>query len=317
MWRYLVRRLLGAVFVLWLVSVFVFVVIRALPGDAVLVKLGEAGRVAPDKMEEVREELGLNKPMLTAYLEWAGGLARGDLGESLIHDGVSVRTRIGDALVPTLELSILSALIGLPIALGLGALAAVRQDTVWDYPVRLLAVLGISVPNFVLATGLITFLAVQFKYAPPFGWVNLWDDPWRNLQLIYLPVLISGFTFSGSLMRMMRSAILEVMRQDYVRTAHAKGLTPWNVFRLHTARNALISVVTLLGFQLITLISGSVIMETIFAIPGVGRLAIQSISDRDYPQIMGNTMFFATAVVLSNMLVDLMYAVLDPRVQYS
>lgn len=317
MWRYLVRRLIGAFFVLWLVSIFVFVMVRALPGDAVLVQLGEAGRISPEKMEEARERLGLNDPAIVAYVKWAGGMLQGDLGTSFIHEGVSVRSRIVSALGPTIEISLAAAALGLPFALGLGALAALRQDTFFDYPVRMLAVLGISVPNFVLATATLTFLAVQFNYAPRFGWVSLWEDPLRNLQLIYLPVLLTAFTFSGTLMRMMRSAILEVMRQDYVRTAHAKGLSPWRVFSLHTARNALISVTTLLGFQIITMFSGSVIIENIFSIPGIGRLALQSIANRDYPQIMGNTMFFATLVVFSNLLVDLLYAVLDPRVSYS
>ncbi|MPZ99957.1 MAG: ABC transporter permease subunit [Dehalococcoidia bacterium] len=317
MWQYVVRRVVGAVFVLWLVSVIVFTIVRALPGDAIIAKVGEAGRITPEQMEAAREELGLDKPLVVAYLDWAGGLARGDLGDSYIYDGVSVSSRIFDSLVPTIQLGLMAAFVGLPFALGLGAIAALRQDTWLDYPVRMVAVLGISVPNFVLATALITFLAYQFNYAPPFGWVPFWEDPVTNLKILYLPVLLLGFTFSGSLMRMMRSSILEVMRQDYVRTARAKGLNPWTVFRMHTARNALISVTTLLGFQVVALLSGSLIMEIIFAIPGVGRMTLQAINLRDYPQIMGNTMFFATVVVFTNLAVDIAYAALDPRVKYS
>jgi peptide/nickel transport system permease protein len=317
MWKYIARRLLGAALVLWLVSLFVFITIRALPGDALLVKLGEAGKLPEEKMAAAREEMGLNDPVTVAYVKWITGFVRGDAGESLIYDGQSVGGRIKSSLPPSIELAILASIISVPLSIGLGAVAALRQDTWADYPVRMLAVAGISVPNFVIATVLLTFTSRELGYVPPFGWVNIWEDPLKNLEQVYMPVAILGFTLSGTLMRMTRSQILEVMRQDYVRTARAKGLAFGAVFSRHIMRNAMISVSTLLGLQLIFLISGSLIMEIIFAIPGMGRLTLTAIRDRDYPQIMANTMFFAAAVVMANLLTDLFYGVLDPRVKYA
>lgn len=320
MWPYIARRLVGAVVVLWFVSIFVFTAIRALPGDAVLMSLFAEGRgtaVSDEAIERAREELGLNEPLLLAYVDWAGGFLRGDLGQSLVDNQASVAGRIADALGPTVELAVLAALIGVPLAVSLGTVSAVRQDTWLDYPLRMVAVAAISVPSFVVATALITVLSRYWGYAPTFGWVSIWEDPLSNLEIMYMPALILAFNLSGTLTRITRSAVLEVIREDYVRTAHAKGLGYSAVLRRHIVRNALISVVTLLGIQLVFLLSGSLILEVIFALPGVGRLTLTAIQQRDYPQIMANTMFFATAVIFMNLLVDLLYGVLDPRVRYS
>jgi peptide/nickel transport system permease protein len=317
MWKYVARRLLGAALVLWLVSVFVFITIRGLPGDALLVKLGDAGQLSEEKMVAARAEMGLDKPVFLAYGEWAGGFLTGDLGESLIYDDVTVMSRIGQALPPTVELAIFSSMISIPISLALGAVAALRQDTWLDYPIRVLAVAGISVPSFVVATLLLLFTSRQLGYVPPFGWVDWWEDPLKNAEQIYMPVAILGFGLSGTLMRMMRSSLLEVLRQDYVRTARAKGLQARTVFFRHSMRNAMVSVTTLLGFQIVFLISGSLLMEIMFSIPGMGRLTLTAIRERDYPQIMVNTMFFATIVVAANLATDLVYGMLDPRVSYS
>ena len=317
MWRYVVRRVVGAVLVLWLVSLIVFVTIRALPGDALLVKLGEAGQLSEEDTAVAREALGLNDALPVAYVKWATSFLLLDPGNSLIYENVSVATRIKDALPATLELGILATIVGLPFALGLGALAALRQDTWLDYPVRLVAVAGISIPSFVIGTVVLMVTSRQWGYAPPFGWVNFWEDPLKNLEQVYIPVAILAFGFSATTMRMTRSAVLEVMRQDYVRTATAKGLAARAVFSRHIMRNAMISVATLVGIQIVFLFSGALILEIIFAIPGVGRLTITAIRERDYPQVMANTMFFATIVVTMNLLVDLLYGVLDPRVKYS
>jgi peptide/nickel transport system permease protein len=317
MWQYIVRRLVGSVIVLFLVSVFVFTTIRALPGDALLVKLGEARNLTAEQEAAARHELGLDDPLFVAYGKWVSGFLRGDAGDSLILENTSVSSRIQRALAPTLELAILSALVGLPFAIGLGAVSALRQDTWLDYPLRMVAVAGISIPSFVLATAILVFMARTWNYAPPFGWVNFWEDPLKNLEQVYIPVLILGFGFSATTMRITRSAVLEVMRQDFVRTARAKGLHARAVFTHHIMRNALVSVTTLVGLQVVFLISGSLILEIIFAIPGVGRLTLTAIQQRDYPQIMANTMFFATLLVMSNLAVDLLYSVLDPRVKYS
>lgn len=317
MWQYVARRLVGSVVVLFLVSVFVFITIRALPGDTLLVKLGESGQLTAEQEAVARAELGLDDPVPIAYAKWAGGFLTFDLGNSLILENTSVLTRMKGALIPTLEIGILSALVGLPFAIGLGSLSAIRQDTWLDYPLRMVAVAGISIPSFVLATAILVFLSRQWNYAPPFGWVDFWEDPLTNLEQVYIPVLILGFGFSATTMRITRSAVLEVMRQDFVRTARAKGLSPRAVFTSHIMRNALVSVTTLVGVQIVFLVSGSLILEIIFAIPGLGRLTLTAIQQRDYPQIMGNTMFFATLLVTSNLVVDLLYGVLDPRVKYS
>ncbi|MEE8421404.1 MAG: ABC transporter permease [Dehalococcoidia bacterium] len=317
MWKYIARRLLGAALVLWLVSVFVFITIRALPGDALLVKLGDAGQLSEDKMEAARTEMGLDRPVFVAYFEWAGGFLKGDFGESLIYDDVTVSSRMQQALPPTIELAILSSLISIPLSLALGSIAALRQDTWADYPIRVLAVAGISVPSFVVATLLLLFTSRQLGYVPPFGWVDWWENPLKNAEQIYMPVAILGFGISGTMMRMMRSALLEVLRQDYVRTARAKGLQARTVFFRHSMRNAMVSITTLLGFQIVALISGSLLMEIMFSIPGMGRLTLTAIRERDYPQIMGNTMFFASVVVAANLVTDLAYGLLDPRVTYT
>jgi peptide/nickel transport system permease protein len=314
MWQYLVRRVLGGLLVLWLVSLFVFIVIRALPGDVLLVLLQEAGHVPEEQMQAARAELGLDDPAPLAYLKWMGGALRGDLGESLYQTGVPVSERLGKAVIPTLQLAVMASMIGVPLSISIGMLAGLRQDTWLDYPVRLVAIAALAVPNFVFALLMLMFFSRQFQYAPPFGWVNLWEDPWKNLGILWMPVLISGLTVSGTLTRMTRSQVIEVMRQDYVRTARAKGLAGRTVISRHIMRNALISVTTILGFSLIAMFSGSVIMEQLFAIPGVGRLTLQSIQVRDYTQIMANTMFYATIVVVANLLIDLMYSVIDPRV---
>lgn len=317
MWKYVARRLLGALLVLWLVSIFVFITIRALPGDALLVRLGDAGRLSEDKMVAAREEMGLNEAVPLAYARWLGGFLTGDLGDSLIYEDATVMSRIQQALPPTIQLALLSALISVPLSIALGSVAALRQDTWMDYPVRVLAVAGISVPNFVVATLLLLFTSRQLGYVPPLTWADWWEDPLKNLEQIYMPVFIMGFGLSGTLMRMTRSQVLEVMRQDYVRTARAKGLVERAIFFRHTMRNALVPVVTLLGLQLGFLIAGSLIMEIIFSIPGMGRLTLTAIQERDYPQIMANTMVFAAAVVMANLITDLLYGLLDPRVSYA
>jgi len=317
MWQYVVRRLVGSAVVLFIVSVFVFTTIRALPGDTLLVKLREAGQLSPEQEAIARAELGPDDPLLVAYGKWAKGFLTFDLGNSLIQENTGVVTRIKNALVPTLELGILGALVGLPFAIGLGAVSAIKQDTWLDYPLRMVAVAGISVPSFVLATAILALSARWWNYAPPFGWVDFWESPLTNLEQVYIPVFILAFGFSSTTMRITRSAVLEVMRQDFVRTARAKGLKPSSVFTSHIMRNALVSVTTLVGVQVVFLFSGSLILEIIFAIPGVGRLTLTAINQRDYPQIMANTMFFATLLVTSNLIVDLLYGVLDPRVKYT
>jgi len=216
----------------------------------------------------------------------------------------------------TLELATLALILGLLIAIPVGVLSATRQDQPADYVGRVVAVSGLSMPDFWLGTLVITFAAIWFRWMPPIGYVSLWDDPWRNLQQFLLPAAVLGFRLSAATMRMTRSTVLEVLREDYVRTAWAKGLGGRMVVYKHALKNALIPVVTIVGGQLGTLLAGTVVVETIFALPGMGRLTVEAILFRDYPVVQTNIMLVAGVLVTLNLLVDLTYAWLDPRIRY-
>jgi peptide/nickel transport system permease protein len=217
----------------------------------------------------------------------------------------------------TLELAALAIVLGLTIAIPVGVLSATRQDTISDYAGRVVAVSGLSMPEFWLGTLVITFAAIWFNWIPPIGYVRLWESPWRNLQQFLVPAAILGFRLSAATMRMTRSTVLEVLREDYVRTAWAKGLAGRIVVYKHALKNALIPVVTIVGGQLGTLLAGTVVIETIFALPGMGRLTVEAILFRDYPVVQTNVMLVAATLVTLNLIVDLTYAWLDPRIRYA
>jgi peptide/nickel transport system permease protein len=221
------------------------------------------------------------------------------------------------AIPVTLELATLSIILGLTIAIPVGVLSATRQDSASDYVGRVVAVSGLSMPEFWLGTLVITFAAIWFHWIPPIGYVSLWDSPWKNLQQFLVPAAILGFRLSAATMRMTRSTVLEVLREDYVRTAWAKGLAGKIVVYKHALKNALIPVVTIVGGQLGTLLAGTVVVETIFALPGMGRLTVEAILYRDYPIVQTNVMLVAATLVTLNLIVDLTYAWLDPRIRYS
>lgn len=313
---YIVRRLLAALFVLLLMSFVVFRLVRWLPGDALLVKLGEAGRMPPDKMEAARKEMGIDRPFMVQYTSWLSRAIRGDLGRSLIWDeGVATRLRKG--LPITLELAILSSAVAITIALPIGVLSAVKQDTLLDYIARVVAITGLAVPSFWLATVALLYLTLWFGWTPPLRYTPFFDDPITNLKTFILPSLILGFSLGASLTRMTRSTVLEVLRNDYVRTARAKGLQDRIVIARHVLRNALIPVVTIFGLQVTNLLGGSVIMESLFSLPGIGGVTLQAVSQRDYTQIQGNVLFLGTIALMMNVLVDISYAWLDPRIRYA
>ena len=315
MTNYIIRRLMGAVLVLFLMSIVVFQLVHWLPGDALLVKLGEAGRIPQDKLEEAREEMGIDRPLVVQYTTWLAGVVRGDLGQSLIWDQ-PVSQRIRSGLPITLELALLASVVALAIAIPVGVLSAIKQDTPIDYVARVVAITGLAMPNFWLATLLLLYLTLWFQWTPPLRYTPFWQDPWTNLQTFCLPALALGYTLGASLTRMTRSTVLEVLRNDYIRTARAKGLKEPMVIGRHVLKNALIPVITIFGLQFTGLLGGSVIMESLFSLPGVGGITLQAVQQRDYTQIQGNALFLGAIAVLMNLVVDISYAWLDPRIHY-
>src|SRR5215510_5860229 len=266
--------------------------------------------------EKTRQERGLDRPFLEQYRTWIVGVLQGDLGYSLTS-----RRPVSQELLKrvslTSHLAVMSLGIALLIALPVGVLSAVRQDTVADYLARLFAILGLSLPDFWLATVVITFLAIWFRWMPPIGFAPIWVDPARNLSQLLIPAVIIGARLAAVSMRMTRSSLLEVLRQDYIRTARAKGLRERAVIVRHALKNAFIPVITIIGQQFSVLLGGTVIVEFIFLQPGVGSLMLDAVRLRDYALIQGAVLFFATVVVVINLLVDLSYAWLDPRIRYS
>jgi len=316
MWTYIVRRVLHGIFVLFLVSFVVFSLVRLLPGDAILMQLDQAAAPTPENLQKARQELGLDRPFLEQYRVWISGVLRGDLGNSLTSRR-PVLQELLKRINLTAHLAIMSLTIALLIAIPVGVLAAVRQDTMADYLGRLFAIMGLSLPDFWMATVAITFLAIWFRWMPPIGFAPIWVEPARNLSQLLLPALIIGARLAAVSMRMTRSSLLEVLRQDYIRTAWAKGLRERVVIVKHAFKNAFIPVVTIIGQQFSVLLGGTVIVEFIFLQPGVGSLMLDAVVLRDYTLIQGTVLFFAVVTVVMNLLVDLSYAWLDPRIRYS
>lgn len=314
---YIVRRVLWSLLVLWLVTIIVFVLVRSLPGDVVRVKLAEVGRIPDDQLAEAYKELGLDKSKPEQYLDWLIGLPKGDLGMSLMFEGQTVQSRLLKAIPVSIENAILASMVGLGIAVPLGVISAVKQGSVIDSAARLFTIGGLAFPNFWVGTILVVLLSREFNYFPPAGYAYLWDDPLKNLEQHVWPALILGYGLSATLTRILRSQVLEVLRQDYVRTARAKGLKEQNVLSRHVLRNALIPVVTLFGGLFANLLGGSLIMEILFGLPGAGSLTFQAVVTRDYTQVQGTVLFFAALTIVTNLMVDISYAYLDPRIRNS
>jgi peptide/nickel transport system permease protein len=316
MYKYVIRRLLLAVPVLLLSSLIVFALMRVMPGDSLTALMAESGNIGERELAKLRADLGLSRPYWQQYGIWLWQMVSLNPGHS-IFTNEPIPISLKKAIPVTLELATLALILGLVIAIPVGVLSATRQDTSSDYVGRVVAVSGLSLPDFWLGTLVITFAAIWFRWIPPIGYVSLWTDPWKNLQQFLLPAAVLGFRLSASTMRMTRSTVLEVLREDYVRTAWAKGLGGRVVVYKHALKNALIPVVTIIGGQLGTLLAGTVIVETIFALPGMGRLTVEAILYRDYPVVQTNVMLVAGTLVALNLLVDMTYAWLDPRIRYS
>jgi peptide/nickel transport system permease protein len=314
-YKYVLRRVLLAVPVLVLSSLIVFGLMRVMPGDALTALMAESGNVGEKELQKLRKDLGLDLPYYKQYLVWVWQMVSFNPGDS-IFTNEPIPVALKKAIPVTLELATLAMILGLVIAIPIGVLSATHQDRLSDYVGRVVAVSGLSMPEFWLGTLVITFAAIWFHWMPPIGYVSFWESPWKNLQQFLVPAAILGFRLSAATMRMTRSTVLEVLREDYVRTAWAKGLAGKIVVYKHALKNALIPVVTIVGGQLGVLLAGTVVVETIFALPGMGRLTVEAILYRDYPVVQTNVMLVAGTLVTLNLLVDMTYAWLDPRIRY-
>ena len=312
MTHYIARRLLLTIPVLLLVSIIVFSLINLIPGDAALLMVGgEAGKEA---VEAIRKQLGLDRPIFVRYLLWLGRLVHGDLGKS-VRDGRPVMDVLLLKLPVTIELAAVALTISWAIAIPAGVLAAWKRRSVIDYAATTVALAGISIPNFWLGIMLIYLLAVNLRWLPPSGYIEPWIDPVRNVKLMIMPATVLGTALAALVMRLLRSSMLEVLGTEFIRTAQAKGLSDRLVIARHALKNALIPVATVMGLQLGGLLGGAVITEQIFAVPGIGRLVVESIYTRDYPIVQGVVLFIAIAIVFVNFSVDVIYSLLDPRIR--
>jgi len=312
--RYLIKRLIVAIPSLVIASLIVFTLPRLLPGDAVQLMLEE--KAYGKDVDDLRHKLGLDRPVYIQYFAWLGQIARGDLGESLWTKR-TVTEELAMRLPVTLLLGGLAAVFSVIIGIPIGVLSAVRADTLSDYTARSAAILGLSVPGFWLATLVIVMPAIWWGWTPHLGFTEFSKSPTAHVLQFILPAFILGIASGASIMRLTRAMLLEVLRQDYVRTAWAKGLREGVVVLKHSLKNAIIPVVTIFGIQFAQIFSATVIIENIFQLPGVGRFLFDAILQRDYPVIQGINLVVVSIIVLINLTVDLVYGVLDPRIRYS
>ena len=330
---YIIRRLLLMIPTLLILTIIVFLAVRFIPGDIIDAMELEMETWGVDiDREAIERMLGLDVPVHVQYGRWMGvlptpdwitgeshfnGLLQGTLGESLKTTHLAIEEEILNRLPVTIELGVLAIVIGLVIALPVGIYSAIRQDTAADYVGRTAAVIGMATPNFWLALMVIIFPAIWWGWTPPLRWVSFTEDPLGNLGILIIPSVILGTAMSAGTMRMTRTMMLEVLRQDYIRTAWSKGLKERVVIMRHAIKNALMPIVTLIGMSLPILVGGSVIIENIFNLPGLGRLMLSALTDRDYPVVSGVNLFFGALVLANNLLIDMIYPYLDPRVRYS
>ena len=318
--EYIAKRSLLFVPTLVIVTVLVFAILRIAPGDpALLILGGEEGddSFTEEQLAALRAKLGTDKPIYIQYLRWVGNMLRGDFGTSYFYEGEEVFDDIKHRLPVTIELGLLSLLLASIVAIPLGVLSAIKQDTLGDYATRVITIMGIALPNFWVGIMTIFFLVLFFNWAPPLDYTAPWEDPWINIQQLIFPAIALGTSNMAFIARITRSAMLEVLHEDYIRTARAKGLRENVVVFRHALRNALLPVVTVTGFEFGRLISGSVIIEVIFLVPGMGRLLITSITHRDFPMIQAIIVLIAVVVLVLNLILDLTYAWLNPRIRYS
>ncbi len=312
------RRLMLFVPTLFLASVAIFILMRILPGDvAAVIAGGEASDATSiQQLENIREQLGLKDPLIVQYGRWGWSMVAGELGGRSLVEREPISQIIARRLPITLLLAVYAITIAVIVSIPLGILAAVRQDTFVDYFVRIMTISGHALPNFFVALLVILMLLVWFAWTPPIEYKSLMDDPWAHIQKVMWPALILAWGLSANVTRVTRSGMLEVLRQDYVRTARSKGLKEGTILWRHALLNALIPVITLSGVQLATLLSGAVILESIFGLPGLGQGIVLAAGSRDYPVIQSVTMLLVAMTLTLNLLLDILCGVIDPRISY-
>ena len=317
--KYILRRVLLFVPTLLGVALVIFILLRILPGDvAVQILAGPNGEAeyTQEDVDNLRERLGLNDPVHVQFVKWVWDFARGDLGHSFATNR-PVWGELKRQFPITLQLAVLTAIVVTVIAIPIGIIAAVKQDGWLDYILRTFAIVGLAMPSFFVGLLVILGLSVYVGWLPPVGFTSLWQDPVTSVQQLMLPAVALGFSSNGLLLRITRTQLLEVLREDYVRTARAKGLTERVVIMKHAVRNALLPVVTVGGTQIGFLFSGTIVIETLFNLPGLGRGLINALNTRDLPVIQIYIMYFALVALVANLIVDLTYAWLDPRIRYA
>jgi peptide/nickel transport system permease protein len=312
--RYLIRRVLGAVVVMWAVATLVFFMLRAVPGDPIAAMLFDVGD--PAAAEQIRRKFGLDQPVWVQYGRWFALVLQGDLGTSMLGSRLEVSRIVAEAFPRTISLATLSFLLAAAIAVPAGLISALRRHSALDHTVTFVAFLGLSMPDFWVAILLIILFAANLQWLPAIGYAPLSEGFWPWLSHLILPSIAVGTTFAAIMARMIRSSMLEVLRTEYMQVARAKGLLKPRLIFVHAFPNALIPVVTVMGIALALLMAGTVVVENVFAIKGLGRVLIQGILNRDYPVVQGAILVVSAIFVFSNLLVDLLYTVIDPRIRY-
>jgi len=314
---YILKRLLLIVPTLLGVAVIVFLIMRVIPGDVALMILGgdDGGQIDPQQVAAVRQQLGLDQPLIVQFGTWLWGVLRFDFGNSL-WTGQPIVHELAIRLPLSLQLALMATFVSVLIAIPLGTLAAVRQDTWVDYVVRIGSIGGLAIPSFWIGILCILFLVIFFGWGPPLEFTPPWVDPWVNLQMMVWPVVTVGYRYAAVTTRMTRSTVLEVLREDYIRTAWAKGLRERAVVVRHALKNSMLPVITLIGTEFAFLIGGLVVTETVFTLNGIGRFVVEAVAHRDYPVVQALVFLIAFSFVMVNLLVDLTYAWFDPRIRY-
>ncbi|MEZ5590855.1 MAG: ABC transporter permease [Gammaproteobacteria bacterium] len=313
MTRFLLKRLLGGLLVMWAVATLVFFMLRIVPGDPLAAMLFD---VDPAMADVLRHKYGLDQSMFVQYIKWFGNILQGDFGTSIYGSRIPVSQVLLEALPRTLSLAALSFTVALLIAIPAGIISALKKDSTWDHSVTIVAFLGLSMPDFWLGILLIIVFAATLKWLPAIGYVPISEGFWPWLEHLILPAIAAGTAFSAIIARMIRSSMLEVLNTDYMRVAQAKGLHQRTLILVHAFPNALIPVVTVMGIAFALLMSQTVVIENVFAIKGLGRVLIQGILNRDYPIVQGAILVVSAIFVSANLLVDLLYTVIDPRIRY-
>lgn len=313
MTRYIIERTIQALLVIWVVATLVFFMLRAVPGDPIAAQLAD---VDPAAADQVRARLGLDQPVYIQYFYWLRNSLQGDFGNSVYGSNVPVTQIVSEALPRTLSLAFVAFIIAFTVGLTAGIVSAIKKNTIFDYALTLLAFLGISMPAFWIGIVLIIVFGTTLRWLPVIGYEPLSEGFWPWFSHLIMPALATGLPFSAALARLTRSAMLEVLQQDYIRTARSKGLTERIVIIRHALRNSLIPVVTIMGISLALLFSGAVVVENVFAIKGLGRVLVQGITNRDYPIVQGSILLVSVLLVFSNVIVDVLYVLIDPRIDY-